>query len=217
MITPQQIKAARALLDWDQDALAGRAGLSKTGLANIESGKNRPTPKTLEGILRAFDEAGIEFTDNMGVRQKSNLISIYKGKEAIRHLFDDIYFSMEKSGGGDIATAGADEKYFQKYAPEVCELQFERIQKLKTVVHRAITVEGDDNFYTPYVKYKWVKKHQFFEVPFYVYHGRIAMVLWEPDIQVVIIRHGLLAQSFLKQFNIMWDMGKEPRRVYVSE
>lgn len=63
MIAPTQIRAARAMLGIPQSELAERSGISKTGLANIESGKADPKASTLTAIQRALEAAGIRFTE----------------------------------------------------------------------------------------------------------------------------------------------------------
>lgn len=72
MITPAQIRAARAMLDWTQGDLAERAGISKTGLNNIERGSSDPKASTLTAIRGALEGAGIEFTNGgePGVKMK---------------------------------------------------------------------------------------------------------------------------------------------------
>ena len=60
MITPQQIRGARALVGLTQAALAKRAGLSTTGLNNIERGVADPKASTLRAIQSALEAAGVE-------------------------------------------------------------------------------------------------------------------------------------------------------------
>ena len=67
MITPAQIRGARAMLGLTQKELAERAGLSATALVNIEIGASDPKASTLIAIQTALEEAGIEFLPN-GVR-----------------------------------------------------------------------------------------------------------------------------------------------------
>lgn len=55
------------MLGIPQSELAGRSGISKTGLANIESGKSDPKTSTLAAIRRALEEAGIRFIGDTGV------------------------------------------------------------------------------------------------------------------------------------------------------
>ena len=52
MITPAQIKAARALVGWKQADLAKAAKLSLTALNNIERGEADPKRATVSGFVR---------------------------------------------------------------------------------------------------------------------------------------------------------------------
>ncbi|WP_149738461.1 helix-turn-helix domain-containing protein [Rhizobium sp. RU20A] len=61
MIEPDQIRAARALVGLTQSALAKAAGISTTGLNNIERGVADPKASTLKSIKFALEEAGIVF------------------------------------------------------------------------------------------------------------------------------------------------------------
>lgn len=61
MITPEQIRGARAMLGMTQTHLARAAGLSTTGLNNIERGASDPKSSTLTAIRTALEAAGVEF------------------------------------------------------------------------------------------------------------------------------------------------------------
>lgn len=69
MITPQQIRGARAMLDLSQVKVAQQCGISKTALTNIERGISDPKASTLAAIQRALEAAGVEFIER-GVRLK---------------------------------------------------------------------------------------------------------------------------------------------------
>ncbi|WP_159598748.1 helix-turn-helix transcriptional regulator [Starkeya nomas] len=61
MITPQQIRGARAMLGLTQASLADAAGISTTALNNIERGSADPKASTLAAIQRALEGAGVIF------------------------------------------------------------------------------------------------------------------------------------------------------------
>ncbi|MEN5278164.1 helix-turn-helix transcriptional regulator [Brucella sp. TWI432] len=61
MITPAQIRGARAMLGMTQADLAKLAGLSTTGLNNIERGSADPKASTLAAIQTALEKEGIVF------------------------------------------------------------------------------------------------------------------------------------------------------------
>ena len=63
MITPPQIRAARALLKWRQADLAEASGVSEIAIKNIERGQTDPKATTLTAIQSAFNKAGVIFLD----------------------------------------------------------------------------------------------------------------------------------------------------------
>ena len=64
MITPSQIRAARAMINVKQRELANSACISLATLNNIERGVGDPRSSTLGAIEHALRAAGITFTDN---------------------------------------------------------------------------------------------------------------------------------------------------------
>jgi len=63
MISPAQIRAARALLGWKQTDLASASGVSVISIKNIERGKTDARSSTVAKIERAVGDAGVMFLD----------------------------------------------------------------------------------------------------------------------------------------------------------
>ena len=66
MITRAQCRAARALLEWNQQELARKASVGIVTVHQFESGVSQPRRATLDVIRRAFESAGVEFIDENG-------------------------------------------------------------------------------------------------------------------------------------------------------
>ena len=66
MVSPAQCRAARGLLDWNQQELARRARVGVVTVHQLESGVSQPRSATIEVIRRAFESAGVEFIDENG-------------------------------------------------------------------------------------------------------------------------------------------------------
>ena len=60
-ISPDQVRAARAWLNWNQDYLAKKAGVSKTTLNRFEQGLSVPYSETSDRLRKTLEEAGIRF------------------------------------------------------------------------------------------------------------------------------------------------------------
>ena len=65
-ILPQQLRAARALIDWTREDLANASGLTVRTLARIESSQTIPRQTTLEALAEALEAAGVQFISENG-------------------------------------------------------------------------------------------------------------------------------------------------------
>ena len=72
MITSEQVKAARGLIRWDQKDLAEASGISLPAIKRLEQlpGPLAAQSRTVEAIIAAFGNTGVEFTnsDQPGVK-----------------------------------------------------------------------------------------------------------------------------------------------------
>jgi transcriptional regulator with XRE-family HTH domain len=65
-ITPEQSRAARAMLGWSQDDLESRTAVAKKTIADFERGALIPYKRNLGEIQSAFEAAGITFISENG-------------------------------------------------------------------------------------------------------------------------------------------------------
>jgi transcriptional regulator with XRE-family HTH domain len=65
-MTPEQSRAARAWLDWSQEALAAKAGVSPSTVRDFEKGRRDPIANNLAAMRAALETAGISFVDSGG-------------------------------------------------------------------------------------------------------------------------------------------------------
>ena len=65
MITARQSRAARALLGWTQETLAGKARIALTALKRLESANGLEVyESTRDEVRRAFERGGIVFLNS---------------------------------------------------------------------------------------------------------------------------------------------------------
>jgi transcriptional regulator with XRE-family HTH domain len=65
-ISPEQCRAARALLDWSQSDLSSASKVATKTLADFERGNRTPYDRTLSDIQAALEAAGVIFVDENG-------------------------------------------------------------------------------------------------------------------------------------------------------
>jgi transcriptional regulator with XRE-family HTH domain len=66
VITPEQCRAARALLGWSQQQLADEAGIGIVTIHQLEAGTSQPRRATAYVVVQALEAAGVEFIDENG-------------------------------------------------------------------------------------------------------------------------------------------------------
>jgi len=210
MISIAQIRAARALLNWNQEVMAKAAGISKPAIANIERGKVMPRVETLQVIQKTLENAGIEFTDGSGVRLRGEIleVQIFDGNNAIFRLWEDMQQTL--SHGGVRLISGVDERIFDKVAgKERFRQVLEKFAKTG-ITSRILALHGDQYFVEPVSHYRWVSKALFSQVPYFIYADKYAILLTEPQQRVVLIENATIADSYRKQFNAIWDQASVP-------
>lgn len=103
MITPDQIRAARALLRLDQSEVARRAHVSVATLRRVERDAEKPRAsiQVVKSIQHALEGAGAEFIDN-GVRHRNHRTAEEKAR-LLRELREIAHrsakFAAENPGG----------------------------------------------------------------------------------------------------------------------
>jgi predicted transcriptional regulator len=76
MVTPREVRAARAFLGWTRQQLADRAIAALNTVIRLEQGVVDSRSSTLDAVRRALEAAGIEFLslreDSEGIRVRRN-------------------------------------------------------------------------------------------------------------------------------------------------
>ena len=211
MVSIEQIKAGRALINWAQQDLADQTGLSKTAIANVESGKHRPTEKNMQNILDAFDRNGVEFIDG-GVRQKKDLIKVLEGDKGTYRFFEDVMKTAITSGG-EFYVYGVDEEKFTEYAKKagIYDKYLKTMSKVEGIHFNVLIKESDNNDYAAtHVSYKKLPDDMIFtNAPFYLYGNKLALIIWRKKPKFIIISDQDLIEAYKKQFNALWKNARD--------
>ncbi len=208
MITVEQIKAARALLNWNQEELAHASGISLPAVRNIERRSNKPRVETMEALENAIHHAGIDFIDEVGVKLRGNefKVQIFEGKDSLYRLLGDIFDTLVSSKE-ELLVAGVSEEEHQKEGGDKF-LKLIRKRSEQGIPCKLLALEGDTNLIdpeSPMREYRWVSEEIFSLVPYYIYGDKYAIVLWGEPQRVMLIENRAIAETYRRQFYAIWD------------
>ncbi|MCK6417744.1 MAG: helix-turn-helix domain-containing protein [Alphaproteobacteria bacterium] len=209
MITVEQIKAARGLLEWSQDDLADAAIISRPALNNLERRQVKPRLNTLTRIQKALERAGIEFIDG-GVRYRKQVLNVqtFEGDTALLRLMQDIFETLSETGGENLIM-GVSEAKFIEHGNERFLKAIEKFHR-HNIFSKILVQEGDTHFIEPRESYRWISKELFSQVPHFVYGSKYAIILWGPPEKIIVIENEDIAESYRKQFYAHWNRAKIP-------
>jgi transcriptional regulator with XRE-family HTH domain len=213
MPTIEQIRAARALLDWSQSDLAEHADLSQTGIARIENGTNKPNSQTLEKICAAFENADIEFLGTNGVRKRTGEVKVLKGQEGFRIFMDDVYETVKAKGGEICLFNGVPEFFIKFLGEDWYKNHSKRMESIKNnFKFKIIIKEGNHSLIAgSFAEYRWFPSILFHEKTFYSYGDKLAFLSFSDDNVVIhVLPQKEFAESFDVLFNIAWDRATKP-------
>lgn len=204
MVTPFQIRAARAILDWTQGMLAERAKVTQSTIANIEAEKQIASKSTLSSITKAFQDSGIEFLDD-GLRKIKGMFEL-SGNDCFVRLLENVYHTL-RGTDHELLISGADERRNVAGVESI-------IHKIRAAEIKMRVLVDQENHYLlgPLNEYRCVPSNYFLNLPVIIYGDRVALVYPEGqrDLKIQVYINSILAESQRRLFNFMWSKMESP-------
>ncbi len=215
-ITTAQIRGARGILNWSQQDLAQRTGISATSIGSIENGQTTPRESTVSTIRKTLENAGIEFIGMDGVRVKNADVLILKGIDGFHTFSFDVYETL-KTDKREVLQAYVDDTKFADWLGDEAYPHVQRMETLKSKRFKILQKEGDAYFPAKnYAEYRWIPEKQFLAVPFVVYGDKLAIILFEPEPTIIVNSFPLVAEAYRLQFESLWDASIIPAKELID-
>lgn len=207
LVSPNQIKAGRALIDWSAEELGKRCGATKATISGIETGKSTGSVELLSRIVYALQAAGVEFTDAGGVQPRQSKINIYRGHEGFKAFFDDVYEVAQTNDAPDICLTNVNEAEYDRWLGAYEPIHINRMAKLEKVKLRVLMKEQDLHLTsTAYCEYRWVPEQRFADVSLYIYGDKVAFIEFsERDVTVTVVESKAVTETQRKMFELAWE------------
>lgn len=204
MAKPNQIRAARALLGWNQHDLAKIAGISELSVINIEGGKTSPKQETLDRILSAFALSGVVITDDSVEFRESSTLSL-SGKDWYMRLMDD----MERTSA---MTPNAKEKEWIFFHADARRGTPEEVERMKRCHRngqkmRGFVEEGSPLFLSDLSTYRHVPQEYYIEDSLAICYGdKVAILRQETEpTNAHIFRNTELTGLLRRMADLLWE------------
>jgi len=94
ILSAEQIKAARAMLDWTQDILAYESGLSPNTIRNLEKGYI--SIRSSMDVRKTFENRGFEFAGKNGLLRHSDEHRTYHGADSCDQFYGDLLATVQE-------------------------------------------------------------------------------------------------------------------------
>jgi transcriptional regulator with XRE-family HTH domain len=221
IVTGKQIRAARVLAEWDREDLAEKADVSLMTIQNIELDTKHPRPATLNKIIKAFTDTGVEFTDNEGVRFQARDIQTLKGVDGFKKFLDNVYEyvkdNLEKGIEYEpVCSSSVNDKDFMRHLGDYFKFHIDRMNALKGFKHRILLKEKPASLqpkelsHGGYREYRKRSPQDTANVAFYVYGDKMAILMLADAVpQIVVITSILVARAYREIFNALWQMAAQ--------
>jgi transcriptional regulator with XRE-family HTH domain len=214
MISREQIRAARALLDWSTGALATRSGLTVNGINKIERGHVDSHRATLELLEQIFAENGVEFIGTRGVALKDEEVVRLTGDNVFFRVLDDVVDACRNAPKAEALFACVVDKLSP---PHVVE-NYRRLRR-EGIAMRSLIKEGDTYLMGTLREYRYLPAAYFHNNPFVIYGNKVATMLYDEAsdqgktvTSALIVRNAPLANAQRNLFNYIWSVAEKPRK-----
>ena len=205
-----QIRSALALLNLDNSWLSTAAGVSVDTVVNVKSGQSSMHKRVRDGIRRAFEARGVEFTDHEGVRLRPKGIETFEGADRFDDFYEALYDHLRQYGG-DVCLSVTDERLLSRYRKDP-DLHRRRMKELYGEGAGSFRILAKhSNFSSSYATYRLLPRESHQPTSFYAFGDCLALISFEPEPQVWMIRSSSMAEAYRQFFDVAWEHAQEPK------
>ncbi len=206
-LTASQCRAARGLLNWNQLELAEKCGMHIQTISAFEHETGTPTKSTLGKIQLAFENEGIEFSRDNGLRKREDLIIKYEDDdphECFNKFFLDACKTV-KDTNSEILCSGGDERRANN---ETIKLYGDAVNS--GIKIRWLIEDGNTSVMGDLDNYRWMPNKIFVNTDVkIIYNDCTAYIMsWRNRAKVIVIKDKHIAEEARKHFNYVWDNSK---------
>ncbi|MGB9154141.1 MAG: helix-turn-helix transcriptional regulator [Alphaproteobacteria bacterium] len=205
MISVEQIKAARAWLNWSQDELAQETGLSLATIHNLEKG--HISYRSLGEIRKTFENKGFEFSGKNGLSRRLDEHRSYFGADGTNEFYDDM-LTVAKETNGEIVAIFPTQEMLARSLGVTRDGSLERLEQLSkfATIKCLLSNAHNTTLFIPSIQCRAIPKHPFAPFSSFVYGNKTALVATNGiDLTYFVMTSVSIAQDAFKTFAADWN------------
>ncbi|MDP2907411.1 MAG: helix-turn-helix domain-containing protein [Nanoarchaeota archaeon] len=162
----------------------------------------------LEGQKKQYEIMLPELMKMRSLGRDDISVEVFKGKNIIRITLRDIINTLKREGGEVLCTAVDESIVLQ--TDKITLMQYERDITHYKIKERVIIKEGSKGLLRKGTsKYAYITEKYFNPNPVLIYADKVQIILWGNPNYLIMIKNKNIAESFRKQFELMWNMAKK--------
>jgi DNA-binding XRE family transcriptional regulator len=207
MISAEQIKAARAWIDWTRDALAHESGVSAATIRNLEKGKI--SHRSAEGVRLAFENKGFKFHGKNGLTRHIDESRTYEGPGSCDAFYDDLIATATQQGG-EISAIFKTQQQFTRSLGLTDDANIKRLEQLgKLATVKCLLSDARHPFQPmPPVLFRAITRNPIGVFGTFIFADKTAVVVINgKDFVFQVMKSIQIAKESGKEFAANWETG----------
>ena len=214
MITPEQVKAARALLKITATELSSLSGVQIAMISAIESRKANMTKGAGSKLFIALRNKGIEFLGNSGVNLSETGVSLLTEPIGLEIFLDLLYRDVQLHADNYqktiVRVGNANECLLLKHTRNYIESHVEKMLSVYKngllEMHATIERHDSNHMALEYATYKHIQPTILSQIAFYIWHDKFALIeSWDP-LKIMMVSSKNFADLQKLLFDHIWNL-----------
>ena len=136
-------------------------------------------------------------------------VEVYKGKHALRITMNDQISTMQSRR--ELLVISSDEKVFEEADPIYFQRYLKKEKEMKCI-EKVIIKRGGYRLKVPQIEYREFPSEIIGNASQFMYADRVCFLLWGNPNHLIIIRNQEVADTYKRQFYVLWKMAKKIKK-----
>lgn len=184
-------------------------GIINTVLVDNKKHYQPVDPKALREIfelkLRQLDTILPQLSGLFQSTKEETRIELHRGKRVYRTLIKDLLANIKKND--EVYLLGVDENILETVEPIYLK-QYFNIIKEKNVKEKIIIARGGKRLDEKHLEYREIDPKYLDETTVVIYQSKVFIFIWGTPYHLIIIESTKVANTYRKQFDLMWKIAK---------